>query len=273
MLIDILVLMVFVNGHPHGADLGQHHIAETGLHHQFDTGHRVRTQQRLIQFDSHPLDGDPRQFGRHRDDRRPHPVSHPELKLRHKPRRPQHPQRVVAEGQLRCSRGVQDPPLYRGQSAQRVQELPRPVRGDPDRHRIRREVSAHQIIFETVAETHLRVSRNLVIAVGPKCGDLQPLARLADADGAVVDPGIPHRIRPRAHDFLHHLRPGIGGEVEVGGQPAEGRVAHAAAHQIQLMARGCEQPTHLAQQRSLRAQLDSRPSEQLIFRCSFGHVR
>ena len=97
MLVDVLVLMVFVDGHLHAADLGQHHLTQAGLDHQVETGDRVGAQQQLVQLDGHPFDGDPPQLRRHLHDRAPHPVGHVELQLRDEARRAQHPQRVVAE--------------------------------------------------------------------------------------------------------------------------------------------------------------------------------
>ena len=73
MLVDVLVLMVFVDGHPHRAHLGQHHIAQAGLHHQVDAGDRVRAEEQLVQFGGHPLGGDPVQLRRHLDQGRQHP--------------------------------------------------------------------------------------------------------------------------------------------------------------------------------------------------------
>ena len=73
MLVDVLVLVVFVDGHPHGAHLGQHHLAKPGLHHQVDAGHRVRAQHQLVQFGGHPLGGDPAQLVGHLLQRRKHP--------------------------------------------------------------------------------------------------------------------------------------------------------------------------------------------------------
>ena len=217
VLVDVLVLMVFVDGHLHATDLGQNHIAEPGPHHQFDTRYRIHAKQHLVQFDSDPLDGDTGQFRRHRDDRLPHSVGHPEPKLRYESRGAQHSQRIVSEGHRRRGRGVQDPLLYRRQSTQRVQELPRAVRGDPHGHRVGGEVAPHQVVLEAIPEAHLRVAGHLVVAVSPKSGDLQSLVRLTHADGAVVDPGIPHRVGPRTHDLLHRLRPSVSGEVEVSG--------------------------------------------------------
>ena len=51
----------------------------------------------------------------------------------------------------------------------------------------------------------------------------------------------------RPQHALHLLGPGVGGEVEVGAEPAQQRVAHTAAHQVQLVTRGSEQRAQLAQ--------------------------
>ncbi len=45
MLVDVLVLVVFVDGHLHAADLGDHHFTHPRLHHQVDSGDRVVAQQ------------------------------------------------------------------------------------------------------------------------------------------------------------------------------------------------------------------------------------
>ena len=273
MLVHVLVLMVFVDGHLHAADLREHHITEAGLHHQLDTRHRIRTQQHLVELDGHPLDGDSSQLRRHRDDGLPHPVGHSELELGDEPGGPQHPKRIIGEGHRRGGRGVQDPLPHRRESTQWIEEFSGSVGGDSHRHRVGREVPSHEIVFEAISETHLRVSRHLVVAVGPESGDLEPLSGFPRTHGAVGDPGIPHRVGPRTHDLLHRLRRGIGGEIEVGGQSAENRVADATAHQIQLVTRCGEQPADLTQQRILALQLDGRASEQLILGHSFGHVR
>ena len=271
MLVDVFMLMVFVDGHLHVADLGQHDLAEAGLHHQLDTRHRIGTQQHLVQFHCNPLHGDTPQLRSHRGHRLAHPISDPELQLRDEPRRPQHPQRVVSEGHRGRGRGVQHPLLNRRQSTQRVQELPRSVRGDPDGHRVDREVAPQQVVLKAITETHLRIAGHLVIAVGAKGGDLQPLARLTHADGAVLDSGVPDRVGPGAHDLLHLVRSGIGSEVEVGGQSAEDSVANAATHEIELMTRGGEQRADLAQQRGLALQFDGGGSQQLVGWSDFGH--
>ena len=97
VLVDVLVLVMFVDGHPHGTDLRQHHLAKTGLDHQFDTRDRVGAEEHFVQFDGDPLDGDPGQLRRHRDDGLPNPIGNGELQLGDEPRGTQHPQRIVAE--------------------------------------------------------------------------------------------------------------------------------------------------------------------------------
>ena len=75
MLVDVLVLVVFVDGHPHAADLGQHHVAHPGLHHQVDAGDRIGAEQQLVQLGGHPLDGDPAELRGHLAHRRRAPAA------------------------------------------------------------------------------------------------------------------------------------------------------------------------------------------------------
>ncbi|COY70149.1 Uncharacterised protein [Mycobacterium tuberculosis] len=84
------------------------------------------------------------------------------------------------------------------------------------------------------------MTRNPVVAVGTECGDLHAVVALTHADGAEFDSGIPHRIGPRPHDLLHPLGTGVGGEVQVGAQPAQQCISHRTADQIQLVSRGGE---------------------------------
>ncbi len=100
MLIHVLVLMVFVDGHPHRAHFREHHVAEPGLHHQVDTRDGVVAKQQLVQLGGDAFGGDPPQLRRHLDECADHPRRHAEPELADEPRRAQHPQRVVAEGHL-----------------------------------------------------------------------------------------------------------------------------------------------------------------------------
>ncbi len=136
---------------------------------------------------------------------------------------------------------------------------PGPSGGDAHRHRVDREVTAHQIVVEAVAEAHLRIARHLVVGVGAEGGDLHALIALADADGAEVDAGVPQRVGPRPQHALHLLGPGVGGEVEVGAEPAQQRVAHAAADEVQLVAGVSE---HARRARAARRRAGSAPPGQ-----------
>lgn len=107
MLIDVLVLVMLVDGHPHRADLGQHHITHSAGHHQVDAGARIGAQQQFVQFGGHPLGSDAGKLLGHLVDGGAHPRRHGEAELGDEPGGAQHPQRVVSEGVLRCHRGVQ----------------------------------------------------------------------------------------------------------------------------------------------------------------------
>ena len=92
-----------------------------------------------------------------------------------------------------------------------------------------------------------------------------PIARLADADRAEFDAGVPQRLGPSAQELLHLLGPGVGGEVQVSAEPAQQRVAHTAADQVQLVAGVSE---HAAQVRA--AHRDGRFSATCARRKQFG---
>ena len=158
VLIDVLVLVVLVDRHPHRTDLGQHHVPEAGLDHQIQPRHRVLPEQQFVQLRGDPFGGDARQLRGHLLQRGTHPRRDGEPELRDEPRRAQHPQRVVTERHLRRGGGVEHPVAQRGQPVERVQEFGRPVGGDPHGHRVHGEVAAHQIVGQVVAEPDLRIA-------------------------------------------------------------------------------------------------------------------
>nr|CRL56745.1 hypothetical protein CPGR_04069 [Mycolicibacterium fortuitum subsp. fortuitum DSM 46621 = ATCC 6841 = JCM 6387] len=280
MPVHILVLVVFIDGHPHLADLRQHHFAQPGLHHQIDPGHRVDAQQQLVQFCGDTLDGDALQLRGHFQQCLEHPRRHREAELRNEPGRAQHPQRIVAEGHLGRRGRVEHLGLYGRQTAQRIMEFGGAVGGDTYRHGVDGEVPAHQVITEVVAELHGRIPGHLVIAVRPERGDLEAVLDaahpLAHTDGAELDAGLPQRVGPRAQNLQHLLRAGVGGEIQIAvlGQPAQQRVAHTAADQIQLVARCSEHRAERAQHLGAVVQRDPCAGQQFgISNNSVGHVR
>lgn len=154
-------------------------------------------------------------------------------------------------------------------------ELARPVGRDAHRHGVDREVTTNQVVAEVVTELDRGVARHLVVAVGAERRDLETVVALADADGAELDAGVPQRVGPAAQKFLHLLGAGVGGEVEVAvlGEPAEQRVAHTPAHQVQLVACGSEHRAELAQDPGAAVQRNQRTGQQFGSSSSFGHVR
>ena len=83
-----------------------------------------------------------------------------------------------------------------------------------------------------------------------------------NADRAELDTGIPEGVGPGPHDVLHLVRARVGGEIQVGTQPAQHRVAHTAADQIQLAARGVEAAAEPPQQVVVPVQRDQRTRQQ-----------
>ena len=69
---------------------------------------------------------------------------------------------------------------------------------------------------------------------------------------------------------LHLLGPRVGGEVEVGAEPAQQRVAHTAADEVQLVARVSEHPAEIAQHVGVPVQRHLGSGEQFSV---VGHVQ
>lgn len=170
-------------------------------------------------------------------------------------------------------RGVQHPLAQRRQSAQGVQEFARSVGRDPHRHGVGGEIAAHQVVFEAIAEAHLGISGHLVVGVGAEGGDLQAAVALADADGAEFDSGVPQVVGPPPQDLLHLLGARVGGEVQVGAQPAQQGIAHRTADEVELVARGVERRTQLAQHRRMLVERDRGGGQQLGILGGVRHVR
>ena len=73
MPVHVLVLVVFVDGHPHRAHFGQHDLAKTGLHHEVDAGDGIGAQKELVELGGHPFGGDPAQLRSHLHESLQHP--------------------------------------------------------------------------------------------------------------------------------------------------------------------------------------------------------
>src|ERR1700752_4052891 len=112
-----------------------------------------------------------------------------------------------------------------------------------------------------------------MVGIGAERGDLQPVAVLTHADRAEFDAGIPQRVGPRPQQLLHLLGPRVGGEVQITAEPAEQRVAHIAADEVQLMPRVSEYPSEFAQHRAVPVQRNLCTGKQSAISSIVRHVR
>ncbi len=227
------MLVVLVDGETHAWHFGEHVVGQPRLHHELDALARVASDEKFRQLGLNPLRGDATDLARHVGHRLHDPGRGLEAELRDEPRGPQHAQRVVGEGLLGRRGRVQRPPRERGEPVVRVDER---LRRHLHRHGVDREVAAHEVALDGVAERDLGVPADPVVGVGPERGDLTRRAVLGRSHRAELDPGVPHGVGPSRHDALHLLGPRVGGEVQVRGKAAEQRVPHASPDEVQAVA-------------------------------------
>ena len=146
---------------------------------------------------------------------------------------PHHPQRVVAEGDLRGGRRAQDPGREVVEAAVRVDE---DEVGQPQGHRVAREVAADEVVLEGVAEGDDRLAGHPVVGVGPVGRHLDDGARRAGRRWCRRRGPCPRWRCPRRRGSAR-CPPGRrgGGEVEVGGGAAEERVADRPADEGEVV--------------------------------------
>ena len=161
--------------------------------------------------------------------------------------RPQHAQRVVAEGDLGVERRAQ---AAGGQVAQPVERVDQLHVGQPERQRIDGEVPARQVHHEVVAEGDLGLAGVGHVDLGPVGRDLVDLGALAAADGAEARALGPDVVGPAPHQALDLRRQGVGGQVEIVGRRGprrarEERVPHRAPDQGEGLPRRGEPSRHL----------------------------
>ena len=140
------------------------------------------------------------------------------------------------------------------------------------RHRVHGEVAAHQIVLERVAEAHLRVAGHPVVAVGR---NVVISSRWPPFAAPTVPNSIPVSHNASAHgrsNLLQLIGARVGSEVQIRAQPLHHRIAHRAAHQIQLVAGPSEQRAQLAQDVGMPVQRDRGGGQQLGVLGSFRHV-
>jgi hypothetical protein len=146
----------------------------------------------------------------------------------------QHPQRVVAEGVLGQPGCAQPAARQVRQPAERVHEE---ALRDGDGHRVHGEVPAQEVIRQRRTELHVRLAGIDVVRLGPVRRDLEAELAALRPDRPETLAGRPRPVRPALDQRLDGIRVGVGREVEVVAEATQQRVAHRAAHQIELVAR------------------------------------
>jgi hypothetical protein len=116
-----------------------------------------------------------------------------------------------------------------------------PLGRQVDGHGVDGEVAPDQVVLDGLAEADLGVAALPVVGVGPERGDLHGRAPLGRAHRAERDPGVPDGVRPPREQLPDLFRSGVGREVEIVAEPAEQRVPHGAADEVELVP-GREEP-------------------------------
>ena len=138
---------------------------------------------------------------------------------------PQHPQRVVAEADLRAQRRAQAA-CRRGRPRRRTDRRASGWSvGQLERHGVDREVAARQVGLDGVGERHVRLARVGRVGLGPVGRDLVEPVALLRADRAEALALGPDRVGPPGEQPLDLGRTGVGGGVEVARSPRAHRAA------------------------------------------------
>ena len=220
---------------PKGGYLGKELGEETGVVQEPQPRRRILDRQQLVELVPDPL-------GRH--DRQP--VAEPahgideigvghELVAGDEPGGPHHPKGIVGEGLLRRQRGPQSPVVQIGCAVERVDEL---RFGQGERHGVDGEVAPGQVGLDTIGVPHHRLAGVGAVHLGPVGGDLEAPVAAPGADRAEPLALGPGRVGPSGENRLGVVRPGVGGEVDVGPVEVEPeqQVSHDPADEVETVA-------------------------------------
>ena len=242
VLVDILVVVVFVDLEPQRRNLGQELLHQPRLDKQTDAAQRVIGLHETHELAVDPLSADdPDALAQplHRRNRLGIDV---ERQLGREPGGAQHPERIVAETHRGIGRSSQSLCEEILDSAGRIDEL---LRRNPQRHGVDSEVAAHEITFERVTEFDSRFAGNPVITVGPIGRDLDLLGpstgkRDPRPDRAEIPPDVPVRRAQRRNNSQDVVGSRVRREVEIVRGSAQQRIAHRTADDREFEARFLE---------------------------------
>ena len=217
---------------PQRGHLGQEPIGQPRLDEQLEPGRRVIPDEQLVELVTDPFRRHDLEAIAHRAHRLHHAGCRRDLKLGHEAGGPDHAQGVIGERDLGIERRVERAGRERLDAPVGIDES---ALGQPDGHRVDREIATRQVDEHVVAERHRGLAMLLrvdLLAVGR---DLEALAVLERADGPERHPHQVAPIRPS----LQHLRGlgGVGGraEVQIDGRTAQDQVTNAPTDEVQLV--------------------------------------
>ena len=237
VLVHVLVAVVLVLLIAQCGEFGEDAVADARVHEQFDACPRPQPGHQLGEFIADAFGGDDVDALAHAGHRLADLGGDGEVQLRGEAGAAHHAQRVVGEGVLRCAGRADDAGGEVREAAVRVDEH---AAGEADRHRADREVAAHEVVVQGVAERHDGLPRVRVVLLRPVCGDLDETVALAQADRAEPLADVPVGVGPSLDDGQDVVGAGVRREVQIGHVAAQQRVADRAAHQRELIAARCE---------------------------------
>ena len=111
------------------------------------------------------------------------------------------------------ARGVRSTPSTRvGHAAERIDQL---HVGQPQRHGVHREVARGQVVLDVLGVDDVRLARVLAVRLG-EWVVTSNVTRPLRPDGAERPALRPRRVGPTLEQRQRLLRPGVGGEIEIG---------------------------------------------------------
>ena len=226
----------------HRRKLRQELVGQPGVDEEPQSSSRMIGDEQLVELVADPLSRHDLEPRRHLAYRRYQLGCRRQLVRGDEAGRAEHPQRVVAEADLRSDRGAQDTGREIDGAVERVDQRGGVVTaGQLQCHGVHREIAARQIRIDLVGEHDVRLARFIGVRLGPKrrdlIGPLEPALGIANlsADRAELLALGPDRVRPSVQAALDLRRASVGRqvEIEVAATRRDEQIAHGAADEVQ----------------------------------------
>ena len=210
---DVLVAVHRILFEAQGRKLGQEPVRQPRLDQQRQPHRRRRREQGAGQLVADAFRRHDVQALGHLAHRAHHALGRRQVEHGGEPRRPQHPERIVAERDVRVERRVQLARRQRTDAAERIDQL---AARQLDGHRVDGEVAPRQVGLEIVAERHRGLALVVRVHLLAKRGDLDAPVALARADRSEANALQVARVGPPLQDANGVLGTRVGREVDVG---------------------------------------------------------